>query len=274
MWTAATVVTTPTVGARQGGQRARSPRAGSCRSRRPAPRARGPRRSSVSGQTPLVVEARLGLQHAPARAEHRGHHLLRRRLAVRAGDGDDRDREPRAPGRAPDGRAPWSCRPRAPAARSPGSVGQRVTTRQDAPRAAASPTYAVAVEAVAADREEGVADRERAGVDRDPADGHDEVADDERALRRADDVLDGEGRHVASGRAPAAAPAGRPRGRRTAAPRRRRSGRSRAPCLRSPRCRPAAPTRARWRSPGGDRPGASSGRPAAPRGARRPRSRR
>ncbi|OLD98184.1 MAG: hypothetical protein AUG80_08920 [Candidatus Rokubacteria bacterium 13_1_20CM_4_68_9] len=44
-------------------------------------------------QPPLVVEGGFRLQHSPARPEHRGDHLLRRGLAVGAGDGDDRNGE-------------------------------------------------------------------------------------------------------------------------------------------------------------------------------------
>ena len=53
----------------------------------------------------------------------------------------------------------------------------------------------VAVEPMALDGEERLAHAERARVDGDTADGHGEIADDERALGRAHDVLDGEGRH-------------------------------------------------------------------------------
>src|SRR5205085_7027439 len=59
----------------------------------------------------------------------------------------------------------------------------------------------VAVEAMAADREERLADAERARVDRHAGDGDAEVAGHQRALGGAHDVLHAERRHTAHGRA-------------------------------------------------------------------------
>jgi hypothetical protein len=56
----------------------------------------------------------------------------------------------------------------------------------------------VAVQAIAADREERFADAERARVDRHAGDRHTEVARNEGALRRSNDVLDGERWHGGS----------------------------------------------------------------------------
>ena len=69
------------------------------------------------------------------------------------------------------------------------SSGSAWTTRQAAPRAAASARKRVAVEAMAADREEGLADAERARVDRHAGDRDAEVAGHQGALGGPHDVL-------------------------------------------------------------------------------------
>jgi len=147
---------------------------------------------------PLVVEAAAGLQHVPASAQHARDELLGRRLAVRPGHRDDRNGEPRSVER----------RQHAEGARGvldedERYVGRHVVVERVHHQARGAARRGlgeerVPVEPVTADSEEGLADAERAGVDRHPADGNAEVAGDQGALARANDVLHGEWRHVRS----------------------------------------------------------------------------
>ena len=204
-------------------------------------------------QAPLVVEASCGLQRVPPRAQDGRDELLRRRLAVGARDGDDRDRELRA---VPAGET--AERLRRVLHEDERHVRGRIVRRQlvdDEACGAAARGFRevrVAVEAVALDRKERLADRRRARVDRDPGDGHGEVAADERALGRADEVLDGERRLPPRHACLPARSAARPRGRRTEGRRRRLADTSRDPFLRSPPYHPAVPTRGHreWRPRG------------------------
>ena len=145
-------------------------------------------------QPPLVVEGAFRLQHSPAGPEHRGDHLLRRRLAVGAGDRDHRDGEALTVvrGDVTEGSRRILHEDERHASRD--RIGDVVhETRGPATRRFRHEV--VAVEPMALDGEECLADTERTGIDGDATDGHREVPDDERALSRANDVLDGEGRH-------------------------------------------------------------------------------
>ena len=141
-------------------------------------------------EAPLVVEAPRRAQDLKARAEDAGDQLLGRRLAVRAGHADDRDVEP-APVRRrqpPEGgRRVVDEHDRHVAGQV---VGQRVDDEAGGAATDRLPRERVTVEAVPADREERLADRERARVDGDAPHGHAQVAADQRAVGRPDDVLD------------------------------------------------------------------------------------
>ena len=95
VWAEATTVTTPTVGRQIARERRDLPRliGAELERRRPV---LGAEPEERQGQPPLVVEARFGLEHGAERAEHRGHHLLGRGLAVRARHRGDGQREARA----------------------------------------------------------------------------------------------------------------------------------------------------------------------------------
>ena len=212
----------------------------------------GPEAEQREWQAPLVVEAPRRLQRVPPRAEDGGDELLRRRLAVRARDGDDGNRELRA----------MPCREAAERLRRLVHEHERHVRRQivrqlvDDQAGGAAPgrlaKVDVSVEPVAFDRKERLADGERARVDRDPGNRHREVAADERALRRAHDVLDGERRLPPRHACLPARSAGPPRDRRTEGRRSRLSDTFRDPFQRSPPYHPVVPTRGHreWRKHG------------------------
>src|SRR5262249_14849136 len=146
-------------------------------------------------QSPLVVERGFWLQHAPARAEDRGDHLLRRRLAVGAGHRNDGDGEALTVVRGDVAEGAGGVLEEDEGHAGGDRVGDVVhdQTRRAATRCLRHEV--VAVETMTLDGEEGLADPQGTGVDRDTTDGHGEVTHDERALGRAHDVLDGEGCH-------------------------------------------------------------------------------
>ena len=149
-------------------------------------------------QPPLVVEARLGLEHGPERGQHRRHHLLGRGLAVRARHRRDRNREPLA---VPGAQPPEGLR-RLVHQHDRHARRQIVGHRVDHEAGGAAPDgvaqEGVAVEALAADGEEHLTDAQAPAVDGDAGHGDAEVASEEGAAGAADDVFDGECRHARS----------------------------------------------------------------------------
>ena len=223
----------------------RSRPACSSRARARAPGARGRRRSRVSGTPHWLLKLPSGLSTGPERAQHRGHHLLGRGLAVGAGDRGHRDREAR-PG---DRRRAARARGVVSSTRIVGHRRRQVVRQvvdDQARRARAPPRRRrkawpsrfgprIAKKALPMARWRLSMLTPVTGTPRSPATS--------AALGAADHVLDAQAapcRALPLRRARRARPAP-PRGRRTAAPRCRRSGRSRAPCPRSPRRRPRAP---------------------------------
>ncbi len=131
----------------------------------------GPQAQEREGQAVLVVEVALGLAApGPRVASSARRHVLRRRLADRAGDADDRDAGAAAHVAGEVG----ECARRVGHAHD--AAGRRAARRRGARRAAAAPLRrglgeeVVAVEARPADRDEEGARREGARVDRDAGD--------------------------------------------------------------------------------------------------------
>ena len=184
-------------GARDGGQRGDLPRA--IRAELEGGRAMlGGELEQGEGESPLVVEARLGLEHGSEGPEHAGHQLLGRGLPVRAGDRGHVNAEARA---MPGSEAAESHRGIVHEDERH-SCGQFVGdgVHHEAARAAAYcvTEKGVTVQPVSADGEEHLAHVEGAAVDRHTGHGDAEIAADEGASGAADDLLDSECRHARS----------------------------------------------------------------------------
>ena len=189
MWALDTTVTAPTVGRLIAASEAISPG----RVRPQLQRERlvlRPQAQQGQRQAPLVVEAALRLEHRAERAQHRGHHLLGRGLAVGARHRRHRHREAR-----PVIRGQPSERARGVVHQDRRHRGRQIVRQVVDDQARRATRGRVAQEAVAVairplDGEEGLPDAQVAAVDADAGDGHTEVARHEGALGSADHVLD------------------------------------------------------------------------------------
>ena len=117
---------------------------------------KGPRHADV------VVEIAFGFQHAESLRQHGGGEILGARLAVAAGDGDDLQRAAMRGKRARSAGKPRACQStsiNAKSARQPAGDSRAPTIAPAAPRAASSGDESVAVELVAAQRQEQFAGR-------------------------------------------------------------------------------------------------------------------
>ena len=144
------------------------------------------------GQPPLVVEARLGLEHRAQGAEHGRHHLLGRGLAVGAGHGRDGQREPGSVVRGEAAERPRGVIHEHGRHRGRKIVGQRVNDNAGGAAGGRVSEIGVAIELAPSDGEEDLADGEGAAVDGHAPHRHAEIPPDQGALGPADDVFDGE----------------------------------------------------------------------------------